>query len=161
LRAFNVEAVPYIPHRINEGHGLKIAALEALHKQGVSLVITCDCGVTGVAPVKKLTVWAWTLLSPTTIPHRRIHLPPLPSLIPKVPASHYPFVELAGVGVAYKLLQALLMGVNKEAQLGEVADLVALGTVADMTPLLGENRYLVSEGLKRMNASLGSGLWNY
>jgi single-stranded-DNA-specific exonuclease len=158
LRAFNVEAVPYIPHRINEGHGLKIAALEALHKQGVSLVITCDCGVTGVIPVKKAHRLGMDVIitdhhTPTE------ELPPALAVVnPKVAASHYPFVELAGVGVAYKLLQALLMGVNKEAQLGEVADLVALGTVADMTPLLGENRYLVSEGLKRMNASPRLGL---
>jgi single-stranded-DNA-specific exonuclease len=158
LRAFNVEAVPYIPHRINEGHGLKIAALEALHKQGVSLVITCDCGVTGVIPVKKARRLGMDVIitdhhTPTE------ELPPALAVVnPKVAASHYPFVELAGVGVAYKLLQALLMGVNKEAQLGEVADLVALGTVADMTPLLGENRYLVSEGLKRMNASPRLGL---
>ena len=158
LRAFNVEAVPYIPHRINEGHGLKIAALEALHKQGVSLVITCDCGVTGVAPVKKAHRLGMDVIitdhhTPTE------ELPPALAVVnPKVPASHYPFVELAGVGVAYKLLQALLMGFNKEAQLCEVADLVALGTVADMTPLLGENRYLVSEGLKRMNASPRLGL---
>ena len=158
LRAFNVEAVPYIPHRINEGHGLKIAALEALHKQGISLVITCDCGVTGVVPVKKAHRLGMDVIitdhhTPTE------ELPPALAVVnPKVAASHYPFVELAGVGVAYKLLQALLLGVNKEAQLGEVADLVALGTVADMTPLLGENRYLVSEGLKRMNASPRLGL---
>jgi len=158
LRAFNVEAVPYIPHRINEGHGLKIAALEALHKQGISLVITCDCGVTGVVPVKKAHRLGMDVIitdhhTPTE------ELPPALAVVnPKVAASHYPFVELAGVGVAYKLLQALLMGVNKEAQLCEVADLVALGTVADMTPLLGENRYLVSEGLKRMNASPRLGL---
>ena len=158
LRAFNVEAVPYIPHRINEGHGLKIAALEALHKQGVSLVITCDCGVTGVIPVKKARRLGMDVIitdhhTPTE------ELPPALAVVnPKVVASHYPFVELAGVGVAYKLLQALLMGFNKEAQLCEVADLVALGTVADMTPLLGENRYLVSEGLKRMNASPRLGL---
>jgi single-stranded-DNA-specific exonuclease len=158
LRAFNVEAVPYIPHRINEGHGLKIAALEALHKQGVSLVITCDCGVTGVAPVKKAHRLGMDVIitdhhTPTE------ELPPALAVVnPKVPASHYPFTELAGVGVAYKLLQALLIGMNKEPQLEQVVDLVALGTVADMTPLLGENRYLVNEGLKRMNASPRLGL---
>jgi single-stranded-DNA-specific exonuclease len=158
LRAFNVEAVPYIPHRINEGHGLKIAALEDLHKQGVSLVITCDCGVTGVAPVKKAHRLGMDVIitdhhTPTE------ELPPALAVVnPKVPASHYPFSELAGVGVAYKLLQALLIGMNKEPQLEQVVDLVALGTVADMTPLLGENRYLVNEGLKRMNASPRLGL---
>jgi single-stranded-DNA-specific exonuclease len=158
LRAFNVEAIPYIPHRIDEGHGLKIAALEALHKQGVSLVITCDCGVTGVAPVKRAGRLGMDVIitdhhTPTE------ELPPALAVVnPKVQGSHYPFSELAGVGVAYKLLQALLIGMNKEPQLEQVVDLVALGTVADMTPLLGENRYLVSEGLKRMNASPRLGL---
>ena len=153
LRAFNIEAVPYIPHRINEGHGLKIAAVEALHKEGVSLIITTDCGITGVNPVKKARRLGMDVIitdhhTPTEV------LPPAFAVInPKIAASHYPFVELAGVGVAYKLLQALLKGVDKESQLEQVADLVALGTVADMTPLLGENRYLVNEGLKRMNAS--------
>ena len=158
LNAFNVQAIPYIPHRINEGHGLKIAAVENLHKEGVSLIITTDCGITGVAPVKKAKRLGIDVIitdhhTPTE------ELPPAFALVnPKRTDSHYPFIELAGVGVAYKLLQALLMGVNKESQLGEVVDLVALGTVADMTPLLGENRYLVNEGLKRMNASLRLGL---
>ena len=158
LRAFNIEAVPYIPHRINEGHGLKIAAVEALHQQGVSLIISADCGITGVNPVKKAHRLGMDVIitdhhTPTE------ELPPaLAAVNPKIAGSHYPFVELAGVGVAYKLLQALLMGVNKQAQLEQVVDLVALGTVADMTPLLGENRYLVSQGLKRMNASPRLGL---
>ena len=158
LRAFNVEAIPYIPHRINEGHGLKIAAVEALHKQGVSLIISTDCGVTGVIPVKKANRLGMDVIitdhhTPTE------ELPPALAVVnPKVAASHYPFNELAGVGVAYKLLQALLIGMNKEPRLEQVVDLVAIGTVADMTPLLGENRYLVNEGLKRMNACPRLGL---
>jgi single-stranded-DNA-specific exonuclease len=152
LRTFNIEAIPYIPHRINEGHGLKIAALETLKKEGVSLIITVDCGITGVAPVKKASRLGMDIIitdhhTPTE------EIPPAYAVInPKIKTSRYPFIELAGVGVAYKLLQALLKGVNKEHLLVEIADLVAVGTVADMTPLLGENRYLVAEGLKRMNA---------
>ena len=151
LRTFNVEAVPYIPHRINEGHGLKITALETLKKEGVSLIITTDCGITGVNPVKKahrlgIDVIITDHHTPTE------ELPPALAVVnPKIAACRYPFVDLAGVGVAYKLLQALLASVNKESQLEEVVDLVALGTVADMTPLLGENRYLVNRGLQRMN----------
>ena len=152
LNTFNVQAIPYIPHRINEGHGLKITALETLKKEGVSLIITTDCGITGVNPVKKahrlgIDVIITDHHTPTE------ELPPALAVVnPKIAACRYPFIDLAGVGVAYKLLQALLKGVNKESQLEEVVDLVALGTVADMTPLLGENRYLVCEGLKRMNA---------
>jgi single-stranded-DNA-specific exonuclease len=158
LNTFNVQAIPYIPHRINEGHGLKIAAVENLHKEGVSLIITTDCGITGVAPVKKahrlgIDVIITDHHTPTE------ELPPaLAAINPKRTDSSYPFIELAGVGVAYKLLQALLMGMNKESQLETVTDLVALGTVADMTPLLGENRYFVNKGLQRMNASPRLGL---
>ena len=158
LKTFNVEAIPYIPHRINEGHGLKIAALENLKKEGVSLIITTDCGITGINPVKKAQRLGIDVIitdhhTPTE------ELPPALALVnPKINTSHYPFIELAGVGVAYKLLQALLLGVNKESQLKEVVDLVALGTVADMSPLLGENRYLVNQGLQRMNASPRLGL---
>ena len=152
LRAFNVEAIPYIPHRINEGHGLKITAVENLKKEGVSLIISVDCGITGVTPVKKagrlgIDVIITDHHTPTE------ELPPAFAVVnPKIAACRYPFIELAGVGVAYKLLQALLKSVGKESQLEEVVDLAALGTVADMTPLLGENRYLVAQGLKRLNA---------
>ncbi|MCX6003288.1 MAG: single-stranded-DNA-specific exonuclease RecJ [Chloroflexi bacterium] len=158
LSTFNVKAIPYIPHRLNEGHGLKIAALETLHNEGVGLIITTDCGITGINPVKKahrlgIDVIITDHHTPTE------ELPPALAVVnPKRIDSHYPFIELAGVGVAYKLLQAILMGVSKEQQLSEVIDMVALGTVADMTPLLGENRYLVKEGLQRMNTSLRLGL---
>src|SRR4030043_1276780 len=72
---------------------------------------------------------------------------------PKLPGSVYPTPELAGVGVAMKLLEALFLGLGKEGRLEEVIDLVALGTVADMVPLLGENRYLVKQGLRILNNS--------
>ena len=77
---------------------------------------------------------------------------------PKLPGSKYPFSELAGVGVAYKLLQALLHSVGQERYLDSLLDLVALGTVADMTPLLSENRYLVKRGLEILNTSPRLGL---
>ncbi|MBN1643709.1 MAG: single-stranded-DNA-specific exonuclease RecJ [Dehalococcoidales bacterium] len=158
FKNFNISAVPYIPHRLNEGHGLKITALEALHNEGISLIITTDCGITGVNPVKKASHLGMDIIitdhhTPTE------ELPPALAVInPKRVDSHYPFIELAGVGVAYKLLQALLMGIKKEERLEEVVDMVAIGTVADMTPLLGENRYLVKAGLQRMNTSLRLGL---
>jgi single-stranded-DNA-specific exonuclease len=158
LSSLTPNIVPYIPHRLNEGHGLKIAALESLRKEGVSLVITVDCGVTGTMPVKRAQRLGMDIIvtdhhTPST------ELPPALAVVnPKLAGSSYPFVELAGVGVAYKLLQAVLNGLGKESTLEEVTDLVALGTVADMTPLLGENRYLVKEGLQRMNSTLRLGL---
>jgi single-stranded-DNA-specific exonuclease len=157
LSSLTPYVIPYIPHRINEGHGLKVSALEGLKQQGVSLVITVDCGVTGVIPVKK----AQRLGIDVIITDHHVPAPELPEAVavidPKCAGSRYPFIELAGVGVAYKLLQAVLTGLGKAVKLKEITDLVAVGTVADMTPLLGENRYLVKEGLLRMNESLRLG----
>lgn len=158
LTALNCQAIPYIPHRLNEGYGVKTAALEALSQQGVSLVITVDCGITAVTEVKRAhKLGIDIIITDHHTPQGEIP-PALAVIDPKLPESRYPFTELAGVGVALKLLQALFQGMGKEKQLGELIDLVALGTVADMIPLLGENRYLVSQGLKLLNASPRLGL---
>jgi single-stranded-DNA-specific exonuclease len=153
LSLLSCRATPYIPHRLTEGYGLKTAALENLHRQGVSLVITVDCGITALSEVKKakrlgLDVIITDHHTPTD------EIPPAKAVInPKLPESNYPFSELAGVGVALKLLQALFRGLGKEQQLDKLVDLVALGTIADMVPLLGENRYLVKQGLKLLSTS--------
>lgn len=153
LSMLNANVVPYIPHRMTEGYGLKTAALEKLHRQGVSLVVTVDCGITGLREVKRakrigLDIVITDHHTPPEI------LPPAAAVVnPKLAGSAYPFSDLAGVGVAFKLLQALFRGVGKEERLDELADLVALGTVADVVPLLDENRYLVNRGLKRLGAS--------
>ena len=146
-------AIPYIPHRLTEGYGLKTAALETLHRQGVSLVITVDCGITALPEVKKAKRMGLDII----ITDHHTPLPEIPPALavvdPKLPDSPYPFAELTGVGVALKLLQALFQSLGREEQVDELMDLVALGTVADMAPLLGENRYLVKEGLKLINAT--------
>ena len=153
LSSLGGKVIPYIPHRLTEGYGLKTATLENLCRQGVSLVITVDCGITAFSQVKKAQRMGLNIIitdhhtPPTVIP------PAIAVVDPKLPNSNYPFLELAGVGVAFKLLQALFQGVGKEKQLDELIDLVALGTVADMMPLLGENRYLVKQGLKLINAT--------
>ena len=153
LSSLGGKVIPYIPHRLTEGYGLKTATLENLCRQGVSLVITVDCGITAFSQVKKAQRMGLDIIitdhhtPPTVIP------PAIAVVDPKLPNSNYPFLELAGVGVAFKLLQALFQGVGKEKQLDELIDLVALGTVADMMPLLGENRYLVKQGLKLINAT--------
>jgi single-stranded-DNA-specific exonuclease len=153
LSMLDCEAIPYIPNRINEGYGLKITPLETLQKQGVSLVVTVDCGITAVSEIKKASRMGLDII---VTDH---HVPPddIPSaaavIDPKLQGSKYPTSELAGVGVAMKLLEALFSGLGKAEKLEEVIDLVALGTVADMVPLLGENRYLVKQGLRVLNNS--------
>lgn len=158
LSVLNCQAVPYIPHRLNEGYGVKTAALETLSQQGVGLVITVDCGITAVDEVKKARKLGLDII--ITDHHTpQEEIPPALAVIdPKLPESRYPSTELAGVGVALKLLQALFQGMGKEKQLNGLLDLVALGTVADMIPLLGENRYLVSQGLKLINTAPRLGL---
>ena len=147
------KVVPYLPHRLNEGHGVKTTVLEKLHQQGISLVITVDCGITALAEVKKAQRKGLDIVitdhhtPPDTIP------PATAVVNPKLPGSEYPFLELAGVGVAFKFLQALLQSIGKEERLEEMLDLVALGTIADVMPLVGENRYLVKQGLRLLNST--------
>jgi len=153
LSALGGKVIPYIPHRVKEDHGLTHSALEHLAGQGISLVITVDCGITDLAEVEKARKIGLDIV----ITDHHAPLPEIPAAVavvdPKLPYSTYPFSELAGVGVALKLFQALLQSIGKEEQLSTVMDLVALGTIADMSPLLGENRYLVKEGLRLINAS--------
>jgi single-stranded-DNA-specific exonuclease len=150
--------VPYIPSRLREGHGLRTGVLRQLRDEGVGLVITVDCGVTGIAEVQKANRTGLDIV----ITDHHTPLDEVPSAVavvdPKLPGSKYPFSELAGVGVAYKLLQALLRSVGQERYIEGLLDLVALGTVADMTPLLSENRYLVKRGLEILNTTPRLGL---
>ncbi len=153
LSTLGGKAIPYIPHRLTEGYGLKKAALENLRQQGVSLVITVDCGITSLPEVEKAKMIGLDII----ITDHHTPLPEIPAAIavidPKLPDSPYPFSELAGVGVALKLLQALFQSIGKEEHLDKLMDLAALGTIADVSPLIGENRYLVKEGLKLMNSA--------
>jgi single-stranded-DNA-specific exonuclease len=153
LSALDSKAIPYIPHRLTEGYGLKIAALENLYRQGVSLVITVDCGITSLPEVKKAQRMGLDII--ITDHHTPLsEIPPAIAIVdPKLPNSTYPFSELAGVGVALKLLQALFQSLGREQHMDKLMDLVALGTIADISPLLGENRYLIKEGLKQMNTT--------
>ncbi len=147
------KAMPYIPHRLNEGHGLRTAVLENLYQQGISLVISVDCGITGFAEVKRAQKKGLDIvITDHHTPPEEI--PPAVAVVdPKLSYSNYPFSEMAGVGVAFKLLEALFQGIGKETELEKLTDLVALGTVADMVPLLSENRYLVKQGLDLINTN--------
>lgn len=148
----------YIPHRIEEGYGLNSASLESLRQQGVTLVITVDCGISNSTEVESALRRGIDII----ITDHHVTPPALPTALavidPKREDSLYPFPQLAGVGVAFKLLQGLFQTLGKEALLDELLDLVALGTVADMVPLLGENRYLVKRGLEALSRTRRPGL---
>lgn len=155
LSALGAWAVPYIPHRVDEGYGLNLDVLRHLYGQGVRVVVTVDCGIRSIHEVAQ----AGQGLDLIVTDHHSVgeDLPPAVATInPKQPGCRYPFKELAGVGVAFKLVQALL---RVQQQMGgangltdeSLLDLVALGTVADLVPLLGENRSLVQRGLEMLN----------
>jgi single-stranded-DNA-specific exonuclease len=163
LIALGASVIPYIPHREREGYGLNKAAVEDLAKRGVKLIVTVDCGVRSVDEV---TLASKLGMQTIVTDHHGLgeELPPAAAIVnPRRPESRYPFVEFAGVGVAYKLAQALLLvernqPVRRDRPSVELVpedllDLVALGTIADVVPLLGENRHLVREGLKGLNRS--------
>ena len=153
--------IPYIPHRLHEGHGLNNAAIAELKKRGATLLITVDCGITGVEQKHSAHSSHKPHMDLIITDH---HIPPdeLPEAIalvdPKLHGARYPFKELAGVGVGYKVLQALYHGLGKESEAEQFLDLVALGTIADMMPLTDENRYLVKAGLKLLKNTTRPGL---
>ena len=153
LTVLGGKVTPYIPHRLTEGYGLKTAALENLSRQGISLVITVDCGITALHEVKKAKKIGLDII--ITDHHTPLEeIPPAIAVVnPKRIDSNYPGSELAGVGVAFKLMQALFQSIGREKQPEALIDLVALGTIADMVPLIGENRYFVKQGLSLLNAS--------
>jgi single-stranded-DNA-specific exonuclease len=159
LSALGARVKPYIPHRVDEGYGLNTDALRHLASQGVRVVVTVDCGIRSITEVNDGRKLGLDLI---ITDHHSIgeKVPPAPAVInPKQPDCPYPFKDLSGVGVAFKLAQALLranrqvpvakgkVGVNEE----DLLDLAALGTVTDLAPLLGENRSLVKRGLERLN----------
>ncbi|MCD6554370.1 MAG: single-stranded-DNA-specific exonuclease RecJ [Anaerolineae bacterium] len=162
LQALGADVRPYIPHRVDEGYGLNLNALRKLYRAGVRLVVTVDCGIRSVAEVEAAQRGMDLIITD----HHSVgsELPPAVAIInPKLPDSSYPFQDMAGVGVAFKLAQALLLAHRKmEGQpplaAEDLLDLVALGTVADIVPLLGENRDLVRLGLARLNDPQRPGL---
>jgi single-stranded-DNA-specific exonuclease len=161
LERLGGHVTPYIPHRLQEGHGLNSYALAELKEHGVSLVITADCGITGTAQMRETHKSRLPPLDMIITDHHLPleELPPAIAIIdPKRKDSRYPFADLAGVGVAYKVLQALYQGLGKEHEARQFLDLVALGTVADMMPLTGENRYLVKAGLDQLRNTTRPGL---
>jgi single-stranded-DNA-specific exonuclease len=160
LRQMGAEATPYIPDRVDEGYGLNADTLRRLAASGARLVVTVDCGIRSVGEV---IAGQESGLDIIISDHHSVGpvLPPALAVVnPKQDGCRYPEKDLAGVGVAYKIAQALFLAERKvpigkgspDWQVDELLDLVALGTVADVVPLVGENRALVREGLARLNA---------
>lgn len=149
LRSRGLNCLPYIPDRGEEGYGLNRSALDSLREQGVTLVITVDCGITAVEE----TEYARSLGMDVIITdHHECKTGSLPDAVAvidcKLEGDPYPNPILAGVGVALKLVSAI--DGDGQKMLERYADLVAVGTVADVMPLVDENRYLVRVGLDKL-----------
>ena len=149
FRFMGYAAKYYIPHRYDEGYGLNEDAVREVKKDGCSLMITVDCGITSVNEVKLANELGMDVILTDHHQPPVDNPPPAYAIIsPKVPGNEYPYTDLAGVGLAFKVAQALI---DDEAFLTSLLDLVALGTVVDLAPITGENRTLSRLGLAEIN----------
>ena len=147
----------YIPNRLEEGYGLNVAAIKKAHRDGVSLIVTVDCGISSFREIEHARAYKIDVI--ITDHHEIVNscLPEAYAIInPLQEDCGYPFKHLAGVGVAYKLAKALYEGTSFLAE--DFLDLVSLGTIADIVPLKGENRILAKHGLDEMSRRTRIGL---
>jgi single-stranded-DNA-specific exonuclease len=166
LKALGANVRPYIPHRVDEGYGLNSEALHKLKREGMKLVITVDCGIRSVQDVEDGKAYGLDII---ITDHHSLG-PEIPNayavINPKQEDCDYPEDMLAGVGIAYKLADALLRRAKEmdktrkvNLTLDDLVDLVAIGTVADLAPLnRAENRALVRRGLEMLNQPKRLGL---
>lgn len=161
LRALGGDVRGYIPNRFEEGYGLNNDALATLKDSGVELVISVDCGIRSPAEAAHARKIGLDLII-TDHHHPDTDLPDALAVInPKQTGDPYPDKDLAGVGIAYKLAQALAASLPGHTfDPASLLDLVALGTVADLAPLTGENRMLVRRGLERIRQTNRQGLFS-
>ena len=156
-----INSFVYIPDKRNEGYGMNIAAIKSFQEKDVKLIITVDCGITNIDEVEYTNSQGIDVI---ITDHHHV-----PDILPKAyaiinphakNAIKYPFKELAGVGVAFKVVQALFQKFlpEKIEQTKWMLDLVAIGTIADCVPLIGENRLIVKYGLMVLSKTRRVGL---
>lgn len=150
----------YIPNRSDEGYGINMLALQKIKKNGAKLLVTVDCGITAVGEVEFAKAIGLDVI--ITDHHTcKEELPKAYALVnPKQPGCTYPFQDLAGVGVAFKLILALALtlGYSAREYFDRYIDIVAVGTVADVVSLTDENRIFVASGLKKIQNTQNEGL---
>ena len=156
LRKNGADCIPYIPGRLEEGYGLNPIALHSLAQQGVKLIVTVDCGITAIAEAQLCKELGMDLVITDHHECKDIFPEACAIVDPHRPDGGYPHKTLSGVGVAFKLAAAL--SGNQEQVLREYADMVCLGTVADVMPLQGENRVFVTQGLELLRSTTRPGL---
>ena len=153
LRSRGADYEIYIPSRMDEGYGLNMQAIDMLKSRGVNLIITVDCGITAIEEAEYARSLGLGLV--ITDHHEcRARLPTADAVLdPKRPDCGYPNKALAGVGVAFKLVCALDREATTDEMLLRFGDLVAVGTIADVMPVTGENRELIRRGLRNLNGN--------
>src|SRR3989475_5712287 len=160
LRMLGATAGYHVPHRFTEGYGIRQEALEKAAAEGYKLVVSVDCGITAHEPLN----WARTngldiIVTDHHLPDKEEGAPPaLAVLNPNQHGCSYPDKNLAGVGVAFKLVHALFRERGREAQAPGFLKMVAIGTVADVAKLVGENRAIVALGLADLPRARNHGL---
>ena len=157
LESLGMNVVPYLPHRVDEGHGLNIQAVETLADQGVTLLVTVDNGINSRSEIAHAAKHGIETI--ITDHHALPDDPPLATAIvnPRRGDSVYPYEHLTGAGLAYKLIEGLWMSLGRERP-EHLLEMAALGTVADVAPMSGENRFIVKRGLELLKATEHAGL---
>lgn len=161
LQILEADVRGYIPNRFEEGYGLNNNALDELKASGVKLVISVDCGIRSPNEAQHAKEIDLDLIISDHHHPAEGDLPHALAVInPKQHGDIYPDKDLAGVGIAYKIAEALYTERKEKYSLDFLLDLVALGTVADLAPLVGENRILVRKGLRQMRQTTRQGLFS-
>ena len=156
LRSMGANVIYYIPDRAEEGYGINISAIDQLKQNQIQVIVTVDVGITAVDEI----AYAKSLDIDVVVTDHHTLKETIPDCIavinPKRADSRYPYDSLAGVGVAYKLIYAL-SGLDRHI-VDKYSDIVAIGTIADMVPLMGENRFIVDNGLKNLKKCSNVGI---
>ena len=157
LQDMGSKVIPYLPDRVDEGHGLNDGAIRSLRARNVSLLLTIDCGSSSAKEVELASSLGMDTI--ITDHHSLPTTPPdaLAVVNPRRSDSSYPYSGLTGAGLSFKLVEALWAALGRPRP-DHLLDLVALGTIADVGPLTGENRYMVSKGLELLNNTPRVGL---
>ena len=160
LKTCGLDAGYYIPNRLNEGYGLNKNAIDKIHEEGYTLIITVDCGISGIEEIE----YANSLGLETIVTDHHEPMDILPPAIAVIDLKRkdndkYPFNSLAGCGVVFKLTQALGMklGLDEKEYL-KYLDIVCVGTISDIVPLIDENRVIAKLGLKLVEVTKNPGL---
>jgi single-stranded-DNA-specific exonuclease len=158
IRDLGGKALPYIPNREREGYGLNVRAIDSLADRGVEVLVTCDCGSTSVVEIERAREQGMEVV---VMDHHVVPtiIPPAQALLnPKMPAEAGAFSDYASGGIAFRVAEALYDVFHREFPEDRYIELAALATVADMVPLVGENREIVRRGLIALSKTQRPGL---